>query len=99
MVEKKFPYIRVTSVSTNGNYYGAYENSDEDAKKGYTIFITNSANAKTYCECMGYVHGKMCYHIKESLEKEKMIFGNEPVISQPQDNSKKERGEEREDGK
>jgi len=99
LVEKKFPHIILTSVSTNGNYYGAYENSDEDAKKGYTIFISDSTKTETYCECMGFVHGKMCYHIKEALDKEKFLFGDSLVISQKQDCSKKERGEEREDGK
>jgi hypothetical protein len=67
-IERKFPHIRLDSLSTKGNYFGAYENSEDDAKKGYTIFISDSIDEKTYCECMGYVHGKGCYHIKRAKQ-------------------------------
>ena len=68
MTEKKFSHIRLDSVSTKGTYFGAYENKDDDSKKGYTIFISTSEDEKTYCECMGFVHGKLCYHIKRAKE-------------------------------
>jgi len=58
-----------------GNYFGAYENSDENAKQGYTLFISKSENVHDYCECAGYVHGKICYHLKEAKKLEKKLSG------------------------
>ena len=68
MIKKKFPHIRLDNISTKGNYFGAYESNDDDSKKGYTVFISTSEDEKTYCECMGFVHGKICYHIKRAKE-------------------------------
>lgn len=68
MTEKKFSHIRLDTVSTKGNYFGAYDSNEDDSKKGYTIFISTSEDEKTYCECMGFVHGKLCYHIKRARE-------------------------------
>ena len=74
MVEKKFPHLRLARKAIRGNYFGAYENSDENAKQGYTIFISHDNKVQDYCECDGYVHGKPCYHLKNAKELEKKLF-------------------------
>lgn len=75
MTEKKFSHILLTSVSTNGNYFGAYEKNDSESKKGYVVFIGNSSNEKDWCECMGYVHGKTCYHVTDAKKLNERLFG------------------------
>ncbi len=81
LVEKKYPHIRLTSQSIKGNYFGAYENSEEDSKQGYTVFISNTIFTKDYCECRGFIHGKLCYHLKDAKKLWLKLF------------SKKESGE------
>ena len=70
MTKRNFPHIRLTSQSIRGNYYGAYESDDENAKQGYTIFISTTDGIHYYCECMGCVHGTHCYHLIRAKELE-----------------------------
>lgn len=70
MTKRNFPYIRLTSPSCRGHYYGAYENNNEDTKQGYAIFISHTEGIDDYCECMAYVHGKPCYHLIRAREIE-----------------------------
>lgn len=76
MTKRNFPHIRLTSQSIRGNYYAAYENNDENAKQGYTIFISTTKGVHNSCECMGYVHGNECYHMKAALDLEEMFFSD-----------------------
>ena len=73
MPEKKFSHIRLTSQSIKGNYFGAYDGPSEDDKQGYTLFISHTPDAKDYCECRGYVHGKLCYHLKDAQKLEEFL--------------------------
>lgn len=73
MTEKNYPVIKLHSTTTKGNYYGAFENSSEDAKLGYLIFISCDGRPNT-CECLGYVHGKNCYHLDEAIKLEVKLF-------------------------
>jgi hypothetical protein len=57
------------SQSVKGYQFGAFANVAEDAEKGYDFFISTSDDAKDWCECLGFVHGKMCYHIKEAKKR------------------------------
>ena len=66
LTEKKYSNLRLLSASMKGHYFGAFENTADDAKKGYDFFISNTEGVEDWCECLGYVHGKMCYHIKEA---------------------------------
>lgn len=75
MTEKKYPHIRLTKQTAKGDYFGAYETSDPDSKQGYTLFISNTIFAKDYCECRGFVHGKLCYHLKEAKQLRLKLFG------------------------
>jgi len=74
MKKKEFSHIRLTSQSIRGNYFGAYESSDENAKMGYQIFISTTKDVHSTCECMGYVHGKECYHLKSAKDLEAILF-------------------------
>ncbi len=58
-----------------GNYYGAYESDAEQAKQGYTVFISHSEDTRDYCECMAYVHGNPCYHLIRAKELEVILVG------------------------
>lgn len=73
MTKRNFPHIKLTSQSFHGYYYGAYENDDENAKQGYAIFISDTEGIHDYCECLGYVHGKPCYHIIRAKELEVVL--------------------------
>lgn len=68
-MKRKFPNLRLESVSTKGYYFGAYENAEEEAKKGYQFFISTTPENSDWCECMGYIHGKICYHLKEAKKR------------------------------
>lgn len=91
MAEKKYPHILLTSVSTNGNYFGAYAENDSESKKGYVVFLTTSTNEKDWCECMGYVHGKNCYHLDDArtLSKKLMLGFPTPELKSKTDAKKK----------
>jgi len=67
--EKKFPNLRLISQSLKGYYFGAYASATDGAKKGYDFFISDTDNEKDWCECMGFVHGKLCYHLKEAHKR------------------------------
>ena len=69
MRKRDFPNLRLLSAGTKGYYFGAFESADDDAKKGYDFFISNTEGVKDWCECMGFVHGKMCYHIREAKQR------------------------------
>jgi hypothetical protein len=99
MTVKKYPHIILTSVSTNGNYFGAFAENDSDSKKGYVVFVTTSSNEKDYCECMGFVHGKNCYHLTEAKKLNQKLFGITDIASAlERANKERESGGEREDG-
>lgn len=66
MTERKFPNLRALVNTEKGYEFGAFENISDDAEKGYDFFISKEDPSKDWCECMGFVHGKMCYHIKEA---------------------------------
>ena len=66
MSERQFPNIRLLANSFKGYYFGAFENTKINAKKGYDFFISHTDQKKDWCECLGFVHGKLCYHIKEA---------------------------------
>jgi len=66
LTEKKYSNLRLLSPSFKGYYFGAYAHAGNDAEKGYDFFISNTKGVRDWCECMGFVHGKMCYHIKEA---------------------------------
>ncbi len=91
MTEKKYPHILLTSVSTNGNYFGAYKENDSESKKGYVLFLTTSPDEKDWCECMGHVHGKRCYHLKNAdiLSKKLVLESPNPALSSKIDAKKK----------
>jgi len=74
MTKRNFPHIRLTSQSIRGNYYGAYENNEENAKQGYTVFISHTDGIHNSCECMEYVHGKPCYHLIRANELEVILL-------------------------
>lgn len=74
MNERKFPHIKLLSFAFKGYYFGAYENTKKDAKKGYDFFISNIDQKKDWCECLGFVHGKICYHIKEAKKNFKVAI-------------------------
>jgi len=65
---RAFPNLRLLCTTLSGHYFGAYADSDENAKKGYDFFIS-STNKRDWCECLGFVHGKLCYHIKEAKKR------------------------------
>ena len=69
MIKKEYPHLRLLSYSFKGYYFGAFANADSNATKGYDFFISNINEKKNWCECLGFVHGKLCYHIKEAKEK------------------------------
>jgi len=66
LTEKKYSNLRLLSTSFKGYYFGAYAHPGDDAEKGYDFFISNTEGTKDWCECLGFVHGKLCYHIKEA---------------------------------
>ena len=74
MNEKKYSHILLTSVSTNGNYFGAYQEATSESKKGYVVFVSSSPDEKDWCECMGYVHGKNCYHLDDAKKLQEILF-------------------------
>lgn len=63
--KKHYPNFRFLNSSDSGYYFGAFENSTNDAEQGYTLFVSKVRGIEDWCECMAYVHGKNCYHIKE----------------------------------
>ena len=65
---RAFPSLRLLYTTLNGHYFGAFTHSKEDAKKGYDFFIS-TGEKKDWCECLGFVHGKLCYHIKEAKKR------------------------------
>lgn len=69
MTEKKYANLRLLTKSFKGHYFGAYAHAGNDAQKGYDFFISNTKNEKDWCECMGFTHGKICYHIKEAKKR------------------------------
>lgn len=72
---KEYPHIKLTSQSIRGNYYGAYDSSDEDeSKMGYQIFISTTKKVDSTCECLGYIYNKPCYHIKKAKDLEAVLF-------------------------
>ena len=75
MSGKHFPIIKLTSQSIRGNYYAAYESDDENAKQGYTIFISTTEGVHDSCECMAYIHNLPCYHIIRAKELEVILIG------------------------
>ncbi len=76
MTEKKYPHILVTSYSTNGYYFGAFKEATSESKKGYVLFLSSSPDEKDWCECMGYVHGKNCYHLDDArILSKKLMLG------------------------
>lgn len=72
--KKKFPHIKLSSQSLRGNYFGAYVDSDIDSKQGYQVFISHTPGIENTCECNGYIHGKLCYHITEAKKLEQKLF-------------------------
>ena len=70
MTKRNFPYIRLTSQSIRGNYYGAYENCEEKTKLAYQIFISHTDGIHDSCECYAYIHNLPCYHIIRAKELE-----------------------------
>ncbi len=73
MIKRNYPHIRLTSQSIRGNYYGAYESNDENAKQGYVLFISHTKKVRDYCECIGWSLGKVCYHLKRAKEIEVIL--------------------------
>lgn len=74
MAKRNFPHIKLTSQSIRGNYYGAYASGDENEKQKYQIFISHTEEMHDSCECMGYVHGKPCYHLIRAKELEVVLL-------------------------
>ena len=66
---KHYPNLRLLSQTPTGYNFGAFVNIEENAEKGYDFFISKSEDTKDWCECMGFVHGKLCYHIKEARKR------------------------------
>jgi len=75
MSKKEYPNIKLVKEGVRGNFYGAFDSNDNDADQGYTIFISNTKRVKSICECMGYIHGKWCYHLKDAKDLEVILFG------------------------
>jgi len=69
MTTRNFPNLRLLLTSHKGHYFGAYATADKNAKKGYDLFISTKDGVKDWCECMGHVHGKICYHLIESKKR------------------------------
>ena len=69
MTEKKYSNLRLLTESFKGSYFGAYAHAGKDAEKGYDFFISNSKDEKDWCECKGFLHGKICYHIKDAKKR------------------------------
>lgn len=67
--KREFSNFRLQSTSSKGLYFGAYTSKSTKAKKGYDFFISNTDDVKDWCECMGFVHGKVCYHLKEAKKR------------------------------
>lgn len=84
--EKEFPHLKLMSQSINGNYFGAFENRDENAKQGYTVFLSHTKGVRNYCECKGWSIRESCYHLKGAKKLEDKLL------------PKKESRGEREDG-
>lgn len=66
--------MRLDATSMNGNYFGAYENHYEDAKRGHVVFLSSNDDADSYCECSGFEHRKTCYHLKGAKVLEERLF-------------------------
>lgn len=75
MIAKKYPFIRLTNHAIKGNYFGAFTNSNENSFMGYTLFLSNIDELKNYCECAGFIHGKICYHLKKAMILQEKLFG------------------------
>ncbi len=73
--KKKYPHLRLLATSPKGHYFGAFENISQDAEQGYDFFISTTQGVKDWCECLGFVHGKLCYHIKESKKRFESLGG------------------------
>ena len=69
MTKREYPNLRLLSTSPKGHHFGAFRNTDEESKKGYDFSISIVEGGKDWCECMGFVHGKMCYHLKEARKR------------------------------
>lgn len=67
-MSRAFPNLRLLYSTAKGHYFGAFATPDEHAKKGYDFFISTTSK-KDWCECLGYVHGKLCYHISEAKKR------------------------------
>ena len=69
MVKREYSNLRLLSTSPKGHHFGAFRDAGEYAKKGYDFFLSIVEGGKDWCECMGFVHGKLCYHLKESHKR------------------------------
>ena len=67
-MSREFSNLRLLYTTSKGHYFGAYANSKVDSKKGYDFFISTTEK-RDWCECLGYVHGKLCYHISEAKKR------------------------------
>lgn len=74
MIKRNYPYIRLTSQSIKGNYYGAYASTDENSKQGYTVFVSHTEKVRNYCECVGWSLKEACYHLIIARELEERLF-------------------------
>lgn len=69
MSSKKFSNIRALIKTHLGYRFGAFSTIADDAQKGYDLFVSNENPSKDWCECMGFVHEKRCYHLKEARRR------------------------------
>jgi len=68
------PIIKLTSMTPDGNYYGAYK-TDEDKHAKYLIFVSfNEEKEKSYCTCMSGTFGNPCYHLEGATARQEMLF-------------------------
>lgn len=74
MTKRNFPHIRLASQSMNGNYYYAYSSSDDNAKRGYQIFISTTDEKPDNCDCISFVYNKPCYHLIRTRELEVVLL-------------------------
>ncbi len=77
MTKRNFPHIRLTSQTMKGNYYHAYSSSDDNAKRGYQIFISTTAEKPDNCDCLVFVYNIPCYHLIRARELE--VFFSHPL--------------------
>ena len=74
MIKRNYPYLRLTSQSIKGNYYGAYASTDENSTQGYTVFVSHTEGVRSYCECTGWSLKESCYHLSISRDLEERLF-------------------------